>query len=59
MEEEVVEQRTTIHRLVMPRRLDHRVHIELENHICYIFSKEDVPHAHVREIKDDPHLFDI
>lgn len=43
----------------MPCRPNHRVCIELANHICVIFNREDVPHAHVREIKDGPHLFDV
>ena len=36
-----------------------RVRIELAECICALFAREDVPCEHVREIKDDPHLFDI
>ena len=43
----------------MPCRSNCRVHIELEDCICSLFSREDVPNAHVREIKGDPYLFDI
>ena len=59
MEEKVVEQPIVVHRPVMPRRLDRRVRIELEDRICALFSREVVPCSHVREIKDDPHIFDI
>ena len=59
MKEETVEQPAIVQRPIMPHRLDRRVHIELVDHICALFSREDVPHAHVREVKDDPHLFDI
>ena len=59
MEEEVVEHIAVVQRLVMPRRPDYRVRIESEDRICALFYREDVPCAHVREIKDDPHLFDI
>jgi hypothetical protein len=59
MEEEVVEYLATILIPAMQHRIEHRVHIELEDHVCALFSKEDLPHAHIREIKDDPHLFDI
>ena len=43
----------------MPCRLNHRVHIELEYHICAIFSWEDVQCAHIKDIIEEPHLFDI
>ena len=43
----------------MPCRQDRRVRIGLEDCICSLVSMEDVPHAHVREIKYDPRLFDI
>lgn len=43
----------------MPHNLDRRVHIELVDCICALFSREDVPHAHVREIRGDPHILDI
>lgn len=59
MEEEVVEQSTVVSILFMPCRLDRSVHIELEDRMCALFSKEDVPRAHIRELKDYPHLFDI
>ena len=59
MEVEVVDHPAVVQRLVMPHRLDRRVPIKLENHICSLFYREDVPHAHIRQIKDDPHLFDI
>ena len=48
MEEDVVEQLAAISRPIMPRRSDHRVHIELTNHICALFSREDVPRAHIK-----------
>ena len=59
MEEEDVEQPPTISRPVMTHRPNLRVRIELEDHICALFSKEDVLCAHIREIKDYPHIFDI
>lgn len=59
MEEEVIQQHAGVHRLVMSYRLDHRVHIELAVCICVIFSRERVPHAHVRENKEDLYLVDI
>ena len=59
MEEEVVQWPVGVQRPSMPRRPDSRVYIELEDHICSIFSRERVPREHFRGIKDDPHLFDI
>ena len=59
MEEEVVQQPVGVQRPGMPCRQDHSVHIELEDHICALFARERVPHAHVREIREDLHLFDI
>ena len=59
MEKDAGEQPAAISRPIMPCRTDRRVHIELEDCICALFSKEDVPHAHIREIKYDPDLFDI
>ena len=58
MEEEVVEQPATVPRPVMPCRPNRRVCIELENRLCALFARKDVSCAHIREIKDDPHLFD-
>ena len=43
----------------MPCRPDCRVHIELEDHVYALFDREGMPRAHVRDIKDDPHLFHI
>ena len=43
----------------MPCMLYHTVHIKMEDHICVVFARDDVPCAHVREIKGEPHLFDI
>ena len=43
----------------MLHRPNRRVHIELEDHICALFVREGVACAHVREIKHDPHIFDI
>ena len=54
-----MKQPTEVHRLVMPHTLDHRLHIELKDHKCTLFSREDVPNAHIREIKDGPHIFYI
>ena len=43
----------------MPCRLYHRFFIEILDHICAPFYREDVPHEHVREMREDQHLFDI
>ena len=43
----------------MPRREDRRVQFELEDRIYALFSRERVPLAHVTQIRQDPHLFDI
>ena len=59
MEEEVVKQHLVVSIPIMQCRPYHRVHIELVDHICALFTREDVPRSHIREIKDDPHLFDI
>ena len=59
MEEEVGWHPVGIQIPDMPHRQDHRVYIELEDRICALFSKERVPHAHVTQIIEDPHLFDI
>ena len=57
MEEEI--KQPIGHRPIMPRRLDHRFHTELEDHICDLFVREGVPIENVREIRRDPYLFDI
>lgn len=59
MEEEIVEQPVAVHILVMPSREDCRVHIELEDCICALFSREDVSCAHVRDIREDSRIFVI
>ena len=59
MEEEVFQEPTIVQRPVLPHRPYCRVCIDLEGCICALFSREDVPCAHVREIREDPHLFDI
>ena len=40
-------------------RTNRRVFIELEDPICALLAMEGVPRAHVGEIIDDPHIFDI
>ena len=59
MEEEAIKKPASIQRRIMPCRLDCRVRIEMEDHICALFAREDVPHAHVREIREETHVFDI
>ena len=59
LEEEVFQHPIGVWRPAMPRRLDRRVCIELASHMCALFSRKRVPHAHVREIREDPHLLDI
>ena len=58
MEEEVVEVPIG-HGPIISCRLDCRVCIELADHICALFAKEGVLCAHVRDIRREPHLFDI
>ena len=43
----------------MPHRPNRSVRIELANCISALFSRERVPLARVRDIIEDPHLFDI
>ena len=59
MEDDVVEKLIVVQRLLIPHRPIHRVLIELEDRICSLFSREDVLCEHVRDIKYDPHIFDI
>ena len=55
---EVIEQLIG-HIIAMPHRPDHRFCIELEDRICNMFVKEGGPPTHVREIMQEPDLFDI
>ena len=57
MEEDVDKHPAIVQRPIMPHRQNHRVHIELVDHIWDLFSREHVLYPHVREIKDDQHLF--
>ena len=59
MDEEAIKHPVRVSKLIMPHMPDYRVCVELEYHIFALFAKKDVPCAHIREIKDDPHLFDI
>ena len=58
MEEEAIEQAIG-HRLVMACRPNCRARIELEDRICSLLPREGVPCAHVREVRNEPHLSDI
>ena len=60
MEEQVIQHELArVHIHGMPRREDCRVRFELVDHICALFSRERVSFAHVTQIKEDQHLFDI
>ena len=59
MEENDVPYLVGVQRPSMPHTLDSTVHIELEDYICALFSREIVPLAHVREIIEEPHIFSI
>lgn len=57
MEEEAIVNPAAVSRPVMPHRLDHMIRIELVDHICALFSREDVPCHHILERLKMTHIY--